>query len=316
MYQCCKVCKLLATEEIESGTISMYVPSCPHFNFIDKFNFYPDSDGGVNGLHEYANSQNAVEIGNAFFRARLTTEEYATKETPRSVDKLLSSAGFDIVEVPRLSDEEIADIRLEASDDKMPEHLLSEEEHDELMELADDDLEPEDQPWHEFSSGNRNGVYYEYLGSFWEAFIEPFLWGHACENGVHRYTGTVFADEIELGGAITNGRRVSPLLLEKISKVFYAEMVLQTKEEVHKCFACILPVAGEDETCPYCRGEVDVSMYFQKAIGLMSSLDFETAVGLNKSLVDIAYLLDAENFVKFINKVSPVIYEPKEEKIS
>ena len=312
MYQCCKVCKLLKYQEVEAGTISIYAPDCPHFDFIEHFNFYPESDGGTSGLTDYANSQGCVEIGNSFYRARFTVDEYTSKETPRSVEKLFDVMGFKQIEVPRISDEEMKALALEASGYQEPEWKMSEEDHEEyLMELAEDDYEPEDQPWHEFSAGNRNGVMYEYLGNFHDAFIEPFLWGHACPNGIHKFTGSVFTDEIEI-----NGRFLSPMIVEKIAKVFYAEMLLKKNKEAKKCSACLLPVDEDETMCPFCKGNVDVTPHFQKAMGLLSSLDFQTVSSLNKAIPEIANLLESREFLIFIKNHTPNIKEPATKKKS
>lgn len=297
MYQCCKVCKLLKYEAVETGTISLYVPKCPHFDFVDYFNFDPQSNGGASGLTEYARQEGAVEINGLYYRPKFSMQEYTSKETPRSVDELLNSIHFECSSVPRLTAEEVEQIRQDATDKKMPEFLLTEDEYQEIMELADDDIEPEDMPWHEFTLGNRNGVYYEYLGSFHDAFIEPFLWGNACEYGISK-SGSPFTDELEIQGREVT---IDKMLNDKLRKVFYTESFLSKYDEdptLTTC-SCGLPITNEND-CPFCsNNERVVEIFTKKAEGLLSSFDYATIKNLGKTRKDIASSLQANKAIEF-----------------
>jgi hypothetical protein len=305
-FQACMTCKLLKIEQVATDNIEVSVPSCPHHSFTTFSR--PDAWGRVavveydpadsHSIDEICHILGIVQIGNAYYRPTDSLEEYTTKETPRSVDRLLDTTGFEKVEVPTLTKEEIDQIRLDASGYKEPEWAMTEDEYeDHLMELADDDLEPEDQPWFEFNPGNRNGVLYNYLGSFWKAVFEPMLWQHSCECGVHKFTGTAFTDDIEL-----NGRHVSPLIVEKLAKVFYGEMLLKDNPKAKKCSICQLPT--EEDTCPFCGDNKDMTMYYTKSMGILSSLDFDTIVSMDSSIEELTETVDAVNLNKFIKKNS------------
>ena len=304
MYQCCKTCKHLKIEMRETGTIEVAWPSCPFNDFssytistpgnVSTIEIAPDDS---DSMATVAHHENFIQIGNKYFRPRFTSEEYTTKETPRSVERLLETSGFQGVDVPRISEEEMEEIRKEASGVKEIVYLMSEEDYNEsLMELADDDIEPEDQPWHEFSAGNRNNVYYEYLGSFFDAYFEPLLWSHACEHGLHRFTGSIFTDEVDI-----TGRHLNQLTIEKVAKVFYAEMTV--KEKVIKSCACGLPMDENEISCPFCKGDEDVSLYYQKATGLVSSLDFATVSVLDSTIENIAKSLKADSYLAYLKEM-------------
>jgi hypothetical protein len=265
MNQSCMRCKALKFEEM--------VPRCAKGCAAWDEALFEDSRY-LNDHHPLLRTGDMVEMGGKFF----FVEADRFDEYQNGMRELSAVTAADLCDIPDdASNEEVAQLRAAVLEDYLDDVAihraedLDDEQVEEFETMFEEALMSEQEIAEEaalrgFSSERYHGLRYHFLGRFYQAIIEPVLWNHGCEQGVHRFLNQPFSANENVASAdiaaISHSVNKAKTVVERLAKVMWAEKQLQllaTLKVVPAHCSCGAPMHPTLSQCEWCEEDAKES---------------------------------------------------------